>query len=60
MSVAEHLGIKTSEYDAQILTFIPYYDEILDRRRRRSTRSIGRLGRSSIWARDRGRWRRGA
>jgi tRNA (cmo5U34)-methyltransferase len=30
MSVAEHLGIKTSEYDAQILTFIPYYDEILD------------------------------
>src|SRR4249919_2191080 len=30
MSVAEHLGIKTGEYDAQILTFIPYYDEILD------------------------------
>jgi tRNA (cmo5U34)-methyltransferase len=30
MSVAEHLGIETSEYDAQILTFIPYYDEILD------------------------------
>jgi ubiquinone/menaquinone biosynthesis C-methylase UbiE len=30
MSVAEHLGIKTSEYDAQILTFIPFYDEILD------------------------------
>ncbi len=30
MSVAEHLGIRTDEYDAQILTFIPYYDEILD------------------------------
>jgi tRNA (cmo5U34)-methyltransferase len=30
MSVAEHLGIETSEYDAQILTFIPHYDEILD------------------------------
>lgn len=30
MSVAEHLGIKTDEYDKQILTFIPYYDEILD------------------------------
>ena len=30
MSVAEHLGIRTNEYDAQILTFIPYYDEILD------------------------------
>ena len=30
MSVAEHLGIKTDEYDRQILTFIPYYDEILD------------------------------
>jgi tRNA (cmo5U34)-methyltransferase len=30
MSVAEHLGIATGEYDAQILTFIPYYDEILD------------------------------
>lgn len=30
MSVAAHLGIKTGEYDQQILTFIPYYDEILD------------------------------
>ncbi len=30
MSVASHLGIKTGEYDRQILTFIPYYDEILD------------------------------
>ncbi len=30
MSVAEHLGIKTSEYDQQILTFIPHYADILD------------------------------
>ncbi len=30
MSVASHLGIRTSEYDRQILTFIPYYDEILE------------------------------
>lgn len=30
MSVASHLGIKTGEYDRQILTFIPHYDEILD------------------------------
>ena len=29
MSVASHLGIKTAEYDQQILTFIPFYDEIL-------------------------------
>jgi tRNA (cmo5U34)-methyltransferase len=29
MSVAEHLGIRTDEYDQQILTFIPFYDEIL-------------------------------
>jgi tRNA (cmo5U34)-methyltransferase len=30
MSVASHLGIETAEYDQQILTFIPHYDEILD------------------------------
>lgn len=30
MSVASHLGIETAEYDRQILTFIPHYDEILD------------------------------
>lgn len=30
MSVATHLGIRTDEYDQQILTFIPFYDEILD------------------------------
>jgi len=30
MSVASHLGIRTAEYDRQILTFIPDYDEILD------------------------------
>jgi tRNA (cmo5U34)-methyltransferase len=30
MGVASHLGIRTEEYDRQILTFIPYYDEILD------------------------------
>lgn len=30
MSVADHLGIKTAEYDQQILTFIPYYERILD------------------------------
>jgi tRNA (cmo5U34)-methyltransferase len=29
MSVAAHLGIETDEYDRQILTFIPFYDEIL-------------------------------
>ena len=30
MSVAEHLGIQTNEYDQQILTFIPFYEEILN------------------------------
>ncbi|HUU32486.1 MAG TPA: class I SAM-dependent methyltransferase [Vicinamibacterales bacterium] len=30
MSVAGHLGIETREYDRQILTFIPFYAEILD------------------------------
>lgn len=30
MGVAEHLGIKTDEYDRQILTFIPHYRDILD------------------------------
>lgn len=30
MSVASHLGIDTAEYDRQILTFIPYYAEMLD------------------------------
>lgn len=29
MSVASHLGIRTGEYDQQILTFIPFYDEML-------------------------------
>ena len=30
MSVAAHLGIKLSEYDARIRTFIPDYEEMLD------------------------------
>jgi|SRR5687768_13216708 len=30
MSVDEHLGIQTRQYDQQILTFIPFYEEILD------------------------------
>ena len=30
MSVAEHLGIRLSEYDARIRTFIPRYDAMLD------------------------------
>lgn len=30
MSVASHLGIKLSEYDARIRTFIPHYEEMLD------------------------------
>ena len=30
MSVASHLGIKLSEYDARIRTFIPDYEEMLD------------------------------
>lgn len=30
MSVASHLGIKLSEYDARIRTFIPDYDAMLD------------------------------
>jgi tRNA (cmo5U34)-methyltransferase len=30
MGVAEHLGIETDEYDRQILTFIPHYDDILN------------------------------
>lgn len=29
MSVAEHLGIRTKDYDRQILTFIPHYADIL-------------------------------
>jgi len=29
MSVASHLGIKISEYDARIRTFIPDYEEML-------------------------------
>lgn len=30
MSVAAHLGIQTRDYDRQILTFIPHYEEMLD------------------------------
>lgn len=30
MGVATHLGIKLSEYDSRIRTFIPYYEEMLD------------------------------
>jgi trans-aconitate methyltransferase len=30
MSVASHLGIRLSDYDARIRTFIPDYDEMLD------------------------------
>jgi hypothetical protein len=30
MSVANHLGIDLSEYDARIRTFIPNYEEMLD------------------------------
>lgn len=30
VSVAGHLGIETADYDRQIRTFIPHYDEILD------------------------------
>jgi ubiquinone/menaquinone biosynthesis C-methylase UbiE len=30
MSVASHLGIRLSEYDARIRTFIPDYEEMLD------------------------------
>ena len=30
MSVAAHLGIRLSEYDRRIRTFIPRYEEILD------------------------------
>jgi len=30
MGVASHLGIKLSEYDARIRTFIPHYEEMLD------------------------------
>jgi tRNA (cmo5U34)-methyltransferase len=30
MGVATHLGIKLTEYDARIRTFIPHYEEMLD------------------------------
>jgi tRNA (cmo5U34)-methyltransferase len=30
MGVASHLGIKLSEYDARIRTFIPHYEEMLE------------------------------
>ena len=30
MGHAEHLGIRTDEYDRRILTFIPFYEEVLD------------------------------
>ena len=30
MGVASHLGIKLSEYDSRIRTFIPHYEEMLD------------------------------
>lgn len=30
MGVTSHLGIRVSEYDERIRTFIPFYDEILD------------------------------
>ena len=30
MGVATHLGIRLSEYDARIRTFIPFYEEMLD------------------------------
>jgi tRNA (cmo5U34)-methyltransferase len=30
MGVASHLGIKLTEYDSRIRTFIPYYEEMLD------------------------------
>lgn len=30
VSVATHLGIRLSEYDARIRTFIPFYEEMLD------------------------------
>jgi len=30
MGVATHLGIKLSEYDSRIRTFIPHYEEMLD------------------------------
>lgn len=30
MSVATHLGIQTKDYDRQILTFIPHYEEMLE------------------------------
>src|SRR5471030_3235528 len=30
MGVATHLGIKLTEYDSRIRTFIPHYEEMLD------------------------------
>jgi ubiquinone/menaquinone biosynthesis C-methylase UbiE len=47
MSVATHLGIRLSEYDARIRTFIPDYEEMLDVAAAalpRSTRAIVDLG----------------
>ena len=38
MGVASHLGIKLTEYDSRIRTFIPHYEEMLD---------VGRRGRSA-------------
>ena len=47
MSVAAHLGIRLSEYDARIRTFIPDYDRMLDVAAAaipRNTRTIVDLG----------------
>jgi len=47
MSVASHLGIRLSEYDARIRTFIPDYEEMLDAAAAvvpRSARTIVDLG----------------
>jgi trans-aconitate methyltransferase len=47
MSVASHLGIKLSDYDARIRTFIPDYEEMLDAAASvvpRSARTIVDLG----------------
>src|SRR6185369_14938609 len=30
VSVSQHLGIKLSEYDHRIRTFVPFYEEMLD------------------------------
>jgi ubiquinone/menaquinone biosynthesis C-methylase UbiE len=44
MGVASHLGIRLANYDRQIATFIPWYDEMLDAAAEAASFSLRRAG----------------